>query len=226
MHQQFHLASLIEKVRTGSVLAPLIALLLIIGCFALSFSAALPLHGSSSLMWSLWALFALCVLVALTAFGLFALYAPDRLQTEEYRLQRHRLDMIGDERDPNNEQLIDQYLFASSEIIAFWNYVPLVYCAKSRLSAVELARNLLPFFPHGLFLVAEINPRNLDGMLPRAAWDWFYLDHHEKLRPPALRAPEWKSLGELLSGAAGSSPTPPPPSPGGLFSTLFRPPKK
>jgi hypothetical protein len=82
-----------------------------------------------------------------------------------------------------------QYLYDSQDIIAFWNYVPLVYCVKSRLGATELVRKLAPFFPRGALFVAEINVWNMNGLLPMAAWDWFYLQHHEKIRPPAAVAP-------------------------------------
>jgi|HubBroStandDraft_3_1064219.scaffolds.fasta_scaffold47297_2 hypothetical protein len=85
-----------------------------------------------------------------------------------------------------NLAALNQYLFDSSDIIAFWNYVPLVYCVKSRATATELAYKLTPFFPNGNFFIAEINPNNANGMLPEPAWEWFYLDHHDKHRPPAL----------------------------------------
>jgi hypothetical protein len=84
-----------------------------------------------------------------------------------------------------NLQSLNQYLYDSVDIIAFWNYVPLVYCVKSRLSSGELAIKLTPFFPHGQFFIAEINRSNINGILPTPAWDWFYLDHHEKNHPPA-----------------------------------------
>ncbi len=87
-----------------------------------------------------------------------------------------------------NLAALNQYLFDSSDIIAFWNYVPLVYCVKSRATAAVLTVKLAPFFPSGTFFIAEINRYNINGILPKPAWDWFYLDHHEKHRPPALTA--------------------------------------
>jgi hypothetical protein len=79
---------------------------------------------------------------------------------------------------------LHQYLHDSVDVIAYWNYIPLVYCIKSRLTSTELSKKLLPFLPHG-FIVAEINIWNLNGIIPPEAWHWFYLDHHEKGRPPA-----------------------------------------
>jgi hypothetical protein len=79
-----------------------------------------------------------------------------------------------------------QYLYDSADILAFWNYIPLVYCVKSRLKATELTFKLQPFFPNTIFLIAEINEANINGVLPREAWEWFYLDHHEKTRAPQI----------------------------------------
>lgn len=79
-----------------------------------------------------------------------------------------------------------QYLYDSADIAAYWNYIPLVYCIKTRLDAIELTHKLRPFFPRGNFLIAEINPANINGSLPQSAWDWFYLQHHEKVRPPVF----------------------------------------
>jgi len=91
---------------------------------------------------------------------------------------------------------LTEYLHASRDIIAYWNYIPLVYCIKSYLSAAELTVRLGAFFPHP-FMIVEINPSNANGMLPAEAWSWFYMDHHEK-------------RGELPSSLAKLMGTPPP----------------
>jgi hypothetical protein len=74
---------------------------------------------------------------------------------------------------------LTRYLHDSRDIVAYWNYIPLVYCVKSYLSAYELAIKLQPYFPQS-FMIGEINPGNLNGILPEEAWSWFYMDHHEK----------------------------------------------
>ncbi len=105
-----------------------------------------------------------------------------------------------------NLTALNQYLFDSADIIAFWNYVPLVYCVKSRRLATELALKLRPFFPNGTFMIVEVNPRNMDGLLPKPAWDWFYLNHHDKHRAPALTAgvaSPWPSGSPLGLGVLG-----------------------
>jgi hypothetical protein len=91
-----------------------------------------------------------------------------------------------------------RYLHDSRDIIAYWNYLPLVYCVKAHLSARELSQKLRPYFP-SQFMVAEINEYNIDGILPEEAWSWFYIDHHQKLELP----PEY---GVGLAGLAGLLP--------------------
>jgi hypothetical protein len=105
---------------------------------------------------------------------------------------------------------LNRHLHDSRDIIAYWNYIPLVYCVKSYLSATELAAKLQPYFPRGGFMIAEINANNMNGILPPEAWSWFYIEHHEKREPPL-------SLGGMLG-------TPPPFSLAGPYPWL--PPKK
>jgi hypothetical protein len=92
---------------------------------------------------------------------------------------------------------LGQYLHDSADIIAYWNYIPLVFCVKSRLSSQELTIKLRSFFPLP-YMIAEINPQNINGVLPEAAWTWFYLDHHDKLQRPVNALTAGLSLEELL----------------------------
>jgi hypothetical protein len=90
---------------------------------------------------------------------------------------------------------LTRYLHDSRDIIAYWNYIPLVFCVKSYLSAQELAGRLHAYFPQQWFMIAEINEYNIDGKLPKDAWSWFYMDHHEKHELPTalngLGGPGW-----------------------------------
>jgi hypothetical protein len=119
-----------------------------------------------------------------------------------------------------NLAALNQYLYDSADIIAFWNYVPLVYCVKSRATATHLSAKLAPFFPNGTYMVAEINRYNLNGVLPKPAWDWFYLEHHEKHQPPALTA----GLGFAGSGLGIQSPFTSPLGLGGVLGLWGGPP--
>jgi hypothetical protein len=91
-----------------------------------------------------------------------------------------------------------RYLHDSREIIAYWNYIPLVYCVKSYMTAAQLRDKLQPFFFPRSFLIAEVNIWNIDGVLPKEAWSWFYMDHHEKHQLPAGFGPPGRSLFDLL----------------------------
>jgi hypothetical protein len=98
---------------------------------------------------------------------------------------------------------LTRYLHDSRDIIAYWNYIPLVYCVKSYLSASELVDRLQPNLLRS-FMIAEINPENLNGILPQEAWSWFYMEHHEKRAlPPSLAG----TLGVL--GSLSPYPLPP-----------------
>jgi hypothetical protein len=79
---------------------------------------------------------------------------------------------------------LTRYLHDSRDIVAYWNYIPLVFCVKSYLSSEELTERLRPYFPYP-FMIAEINEHNLNGFLPREAWSWFYMEHHVKHELPS-----------------------------------------
>jgi len=95
---------------------------------------------------------------------------------------------------------LNQYLHDSREILAYWTYMPLVYCVKSYLSAAEVSDRLRPFLLR-TYMVTEINEYNLDGLLPKEAWSWFYMDHHEKGELPT-------GLGQLGRGIFDFLPPP------------------
>jgi len=111
-----------------------------------------------------------------------------------------------------NIAALQQYLHDSADVIAYWNYIPLVYCIKSRLNAAELTYKLAPFFTPRGFMIAEIDVQNLDGRLVPEAWRWFYLDHHEKSRPPAPIAGFESVFGDPLA----------PPNYAGLLTSLLK----
>lgn len=98
------LAGNIGRVRTRSVIAPMLAITGTVGFFA---SVRGWLSPNSWISDSLWVLFFLCVVAAVAAYAHFSWKEPERLQTEEYRLALRRIDVIGDERDPNDMKVIN-----------------------------------------------------------------------------------------------------------------------
>jgi hypothetical protein len=84
----------------------------------------------------------------------------------------------------------ESFLRYDPDILGFWNYIPLVYLVKTNLSVGDLAFRVRNRLQGNHCLVAEVNPYNVDGWLPKPAWDWF-------------RSPPEKQAG-LLSGLSAS----------------------
>jgi phage shock protein PspC (stress-responsive transcriptional regulator) len=112
--KQLHL--LLERIRTGNVLAPLLAIMFIVGLFALSATWAL---NDAFLVRALWAAFLFCGGCALVAYLVWSIVDPDRLQSEDYRIARHRIDVIGDERNPNSAQVVDAVATENTHLTAY-----------------------------------------------------------------------------------------------------------
>lgn len=72
-----------------------------------------------------------------------------------------------------------QYLLDSTDIAAYWNYIPLIYMVKSHLVANQLTQRFVPFLG-SRFIISEIVPSNVDGQLPKEAWEWIYFPHIRK----------------------------------------------
>jgi|SRR6516165_7501518 len=88
----------IGRFRTTSVVAPLYYPLVTIGLLAIPVTWwAGPDH---LLTWMIWSFFFANILVIFGSFIFFLITNPERLQTEEYRLEQQRITLIGDERDP------------------------------------------------------------------------------------------------------------------------------
>ena len=95
----------------------------------------------------------------------------------------------------NNYALLVRYLIDSVDIQGFWNYVPFVFCVKTKITVSELTLKIGPFFPEGILLISEIDPVSVNGLLPEKAWTWFY----EQPLAPGNR-PANTSVAEILEG--------------------------
>ena len=93
---------------------PLLTLTTICGTAALIVT---PIAGANSpLTWAVWGVFGFCVAASIVGYLVWSIYDPNRLQTEEYLLERQRLLTIGDERDPNNIKVIEGALTSNTAI--------------------------------------------------------------------------------------------------------------
>ncbi|BCA04157.1 hypothetical protein BDHH15_47290 [Bradyrhizobium diazoefficiens] len=108
------LMSAVERIKTASILAPLLVLDVICATLAL---LATPLIGvTNSLLWVAWIPFLICTAFTLASYVYWSMVAPNRLQTEHYQLAQQRLLLIGDERDPNSAKLINSAPTANNAI--------------------------------------------------------------------------------------------------------------
>jgi hypothetical protein len=80
-------------------------------------------------------------------------------------------------KNPDRLLTVQQYIQGSKDFVGYWNYLPFVFIVKTYLPLATLRSKLQALFPNGGFLVAEVSPAGVDGMLPNAAWDWFNYSH-------------------------------------------------
>lgn len=66
-----------------------------------------------------------------------------------------------------------RYITDSKHVSRYWNHIPFVFFIETELSSKELAEFLKPFLKHD-YIISEIEKFNLNGLLNRAAWEWFY----------------------------------------------------
>jgi hypothetical protein len=100
--------------------------------------------------------------------------------------------------------ILNRIMLESETIDAFWNYIPLVYCVKSLNTAAALRGYFAQHFGGANYMIAELNPHNIDGWLPQEAWAWFYRDVEEQKRDKArLLAQHEKNRVRSLSDMFG-----------------------
>jgi predicted membrane channel-forming protein YqfA (hemolysin III family) len=107
------LISIIEKIKTSSALAPLLALNVILGVVSL---IATPMLRGDLLLWFIWVVFFGSVFFTLAVYLFWAKKSPNRLQTEHYQLAHQRLLMIGDERNPHSRTTIEGELTSNTVV--------------------------------------------------------------------------------------------------------------
>ena len=111
--------------------------------------------------------------------------------------------------NPNmNIDLLNRWISHSPYVLTYWNYIPLVYCIKSKASVDELRVHFEPILGLQNFVIAEINPSNMTGRLPPEAWPWFYtpVPPQPPIQPNAQVPPHNKSFLGLLAGSHDKKP--------------------
>lgn len=82
-----------------------------------------------------------------------------------------------------NLPAFSRYIIDCVDFLTYWNNLPLLFIVKTKLNVREVTLKCQPFFVSGHFLVAEINPLAVDGVLPMAAWQWFTTPAPPQKRP-------------------------------------------
>lgn len=75
--------------------------------------------------------------------------------------------------DPSTVPSLETYLLDSVDILSYWNHLPGLFMFKTRIDTVTLTAKLRHFFVNRNFMIAEVNPTNVNGLLPPPAWEWF-----------------------------------------------------
>lgn len=87
-----------------------------------------------------------------------------------------------------NVAALHQWMLDSVDILSYWNHLPLLYALKTKLDVTDLTNKLLPFFDSRFFVVLEVDPENVNGWMPKPAWDWF-----------KIPAPPYKASGTSIA---------------------------
>ena len=65
-------------------------------------------------------------------------------------------------------------LYQKGYIETWWHYLPGgLYLVGTSLGANQLYNLLIQHMPFRFHIIMEVNPKNQQGWLPKAAWDWF-----------------------------------------------------
>lgn len=83
-------------------------------------------------------------------------------------------------------QQVANFIKYCNQFRRWWGNLPLVWVVESDLSASDIRGILTATMSGTSFIVVEIDRSNLDGVLPRFAWDWFYPEQ----RPNLLASPQ------------------------------------
>jgi hypothetical protein len=85
--------------------------------------------------------------------------------------------------DDVNVGALKQYIVDSVDVLSFWNHLPSLYLIKTKVDLNTITYKLTPFYLGKFFIVMEINPGNVNGILPMPAWEWF------RTPPPPTKLP-------------------------------------
>src|SRR6266404_877353 len=80
-------------------------------------------------------------------------------------------------KNPDVLSALHRYIMDSKDFVGYWNYISFVYMVKTYEPLPVLREKFSYIFRNGSFMIAEIFPNSVDGLLPREAWEWFSHSH-------------------------------------------------
>ncbi len=91
--------------------------------------------------------------------------------------------------DPKfNPDAVKTFIDRSRDIDGWWNHIPGVYVLNLNADWQQVVDDLISIQRGAFFLMTPINPKNTNGFLPQAAWDW--LNRAGEPKAPAPPAPQ------------------------------------
>ena len=77
---------------------------------------------------------------------------------------------IGDDYDA-----VARFITTNAAFHGWWNHLPYTFLVSTDQDVDTVVDSLRPVTKKARFLVMEVNPRESEGRLPRAGWEWIRL---------------------------------------------------
>lgn len=96
-----------------------------------------------------------------------------------------------------SEKDIHDYITTLKGINDWWHYLPNTYIVSTSLTSKDISSAIIQKFQGLLFVVAQINLNDINGLLPKDAWNWVAKENKKvvfKIKPTTTSS----SYGSLL----------------------------
>lgn len=80
-----------------------------------------------------------------------------------------------------NESKFHLTLTKEISIKSWWHYIPSVYIVTSEANSEVLANQITFSYPGLKFLIAKLDLTDVNGVLPKGAWDWISNNNNKKV---------------------------------------------
>lgn len=73
---------------------------------------------------------------------------------------------------PYSLDAVHNFIITQTGIDNWWHYLPSAYILKTSIGSERISNNISREFPGLLFFIVKLNLTDVNGVLPKAAWDW------------------------------------------------------